>query len=206
MSCPWSTENRANPVLRSHKTMQKDEIQVMKYRIRSKSGTSRLGFESGFFDEPASLSSSVVALFKEFMTFRHAYMPQTCPKCLSVCSKVTENDLRARCLEICENMSGTSRFSNMLIVSGLVKSRVENRLLNTGVWHMLFCILLVVSVLWFKTWQILRTENRDWQFLHLYRWMPLRTPHFIASRDPQLGQRKRLLIHGLSLIRWTVFI
>ena len=119
------------------------------------------------------------------MTFRHAYMPQTCPKCLSVCSKVTENDLRARCLEICENMSGLSRFSNMLIARGLVKSRVENRLLNTGVWHMFFCILLIVSLLWFKAWQILRAENRDWQFLHLYRRMPLRTPHLIASRDPQ---------------------
>lgn len=82
-------------------------------------------------------------------------------------------------------MSGTSRFSNMLIVSSLVKSRVENRLLNTGVWHMFFCILLIVSFLWFKAWQILRAENRDWQFLHLYRRIPLRTPHLMASRDPQ---------------------
>ena len=50
-----------------------------------------------------------------------------------------------------------------------------------------------------------RAENRVWQFRHLYRWIPLRTPHFIASRDPQLGQRKRLLIFGLSLIRWNSF-
>ena len=45
--------------------MQKDEIQVMKYRIRSKSGTSRLGFESGFFDEPAGLSSSLLFCLKQ---------------------------------------------------------------------------------------------------------------------------------------------
>jgi hypothetical protein len=45
--------------------MQKDEIEVMKYGIRSKSGTSRLGFESGCFDEPAGLSSSLLLCSKQ---------------------------------------------------------------------------------------------------------------------------------------------
>ena len=51
----------------------------------------------------------------------------------------------------------------------------------------------------------LRDENRHLQFLHLNLCAPSRTPHLITSSDPHFGQRWRLLIFWLLLIRWNAF-